>query len=120
MAGVVPFRLFGGILSSLSLAYMNQERLNWFKLLRHWMPCALVLAFASAGKSNPARIAMMAMTTSNSIKVKPLSEKGFAFIDWLLPLSLADVSAMGLTVFICHPPRLDCSKSHFVPEYLKA
>src|SRR5437773_3850157 len=73
MAGVVPFRLFGGILSSLSLAYMNQERLNWFKLLRHWMPCALVLAFASAGRSNPARIAMTAMTTRSSMRVNAAS-----------------------------------------------
>src|SRR5258705_495360 len=34
------------------------------------MSCALSLALASAGKSIAARIAMIAMTTSNSIKVK--------------------------------------------------
>ena len=34
---------------------------------------ALVLARASAGKTSAARVPMMAMTTSNSIKVKPAS-----------------------------------------------
>jgi hypothetical protein len=32
------------------------------------------LAFDNAGKSIPARIAMMAITTSNSINVKPVGE----------------------------------------------
>jgi hypothetical protein len=32
---------------------------------------ALDLALAKAGKSMPAKIAMMAMTTSNSMRVKP-------------------------------------------------
>src|SRR5258706_8229766 len=35
------------------------------------MPWDLVLALAKAGKSMPARIAMMAITTSSSIKVNP-------------------------------------------------
>src|SRR6187200_763325 len=35
------------------------------------MPCALTLALLSAGNSIAARIAMIAMTTSNSIRVKP-------------------------------------------------
>jgi hypothetical protein len=34
------------------------------------IPWALLFAFAKAGKSIPARIAMIAMTTSNSISVK--------------------------------------------------
>src|SRR5213595_1233718 len=38
------------------------------------MPCAFVLALARAGKSNPARIAMTAMTTSSSIKVNAITE----------------------------------------------
>jgi hypothetical protein len=37
----------------------------------HMMPWALVLALARAGKSIPARIAMMAITTKSSIKVNP-------------------------------------------------
>src|SRR5947207_1916552 len=36
------------------------------------MPCALVLDLAKAGNSSPARIAMIAITTSSSIKVNPL------------------------------------------------
>src|ERR1700720_4940037 len=32
---------------------------------------ACILAFANDGRSSPARMAIMAMTTSNSIKVKP-------------------------------------------------
>ena len=35
----------------------------------HEMLCALALAFDSAGNSRPARIAMIAMTTSNSMRV---------------------------------------------------
>src|SRR2546426_1003317 len=39
------------------------------------MPWALVFAFASAGSSNAARIAMIAMTTNSSMSVKPLRSK---------------------------------------------
>jgi hypothetical protein len=35
----------------------------------------LPLAFASAGRSNPANMAMMAMTTSSSMSVKALGRK---------------------------------------------
>src|SRR5262245_15561007 len=38
------------------------------------MPCAFVFDLANAGNSIPARIAMMAMTTSSSIRVNPLRE----------------------------------------------
>src|SRR5437867_2736287 len=41
-------------------------------LIRHWMVCARVFAPDSAGRSRPARIAMIAMTISSSTKVKPL------------------------------------------------
>ena len=41
------------------------------RLLVQEMRLARSLALASAGSSKAARIAMMAMTTSNSIKVKP-------------------------------------------------
>src|SRR5262245_50131413 len=39
------------------------------RLLTHWMRVALALAVERAGRSKPARIAMMAITTSNSINV---------------------------------------------------
>jgi len=35
----------------------------------HWMPFALSLALLNAGRSSAAKMAMMAMTTSNSISV---------------------------------------------------
>ena len=35
------------------------------------IPVALALALAKAGSNKPAKIAMMAMTTNNSIRVKP-------------------------------------------------
>ena len=35
------------------------------------IPVALPLALAKAGRSKPARIAIIAITTSNSISVKP-------------------------------------------------
>src|SRR5262245_7410608 len=37
------------------------------------MPCAFAFAFARAGNSSPARMAMIAMTTSSSISVNPLA-----------------------------------------------
>src|SRR5688572_28299365 len=40
----------------------------------HLMPVAFALALASAGRSMLARMAMIAMTTSNSIKVNPAEE----------------------------------------------
>src|SRR5258706_6526341 len=39
-------------------------------LLMQAIACALLFALASAGRSNPARMAMMAMTTSSSMSVK--------------------------------------------------
>jgi len=40
-------------------------------LFRQDIPCALLLALLKAGNNIAARIAMMAMTTNNSIKVNP-------------------------------------------------
>jgi hypothetical protein len=42
------------------------------RLLVQLIRCALFLALASAGNNIPARIAIMAITTRSSIKVKPL------------------------------------------------
>ena len=46
----------------------------------HLIDCDLPLALAKAGNSIPARIAIMAMTTSNSISVNALSPR--LFIAW--------------------------------------
>ena len=40
-----------------------------------WTVRALVLPLLKAGNSKPARMAMMAITTSNSIKVKPACQR---------------------------------------------
>jgi uncharacterized membrane protein len=40
--------------------------------------CAAILAFAKAGNSMAARMAMMAMTTNSSIKVNPFFRFGFS------------------------------------------
>ena len=57
--------------SLLSIEYICHAKINCFWLLAQAAPVALALALANAGKSMPARIAMMAMTTSNSMRVKP-------------------------------------------------
>src|SRR3569623_3463954 len=45
--------------------------LNWRRLFRHTVSRARNFAFASAGDRSAARIAMMAITTSKSTRVKP-------------------------------------------------
>ncbi len=44
-----------------------------FSLFKQSRRCALLLALANAGSNSDARIAIMAMTTSNSISVNPQS-----------------------------------------------
>src|SRR5579862_9128110 len=71
---------------------MAKQRPHWCKLEMHCARCALCLAFANAGKSIAARIAMIAITTSNSIRVNPeLATDGF------LRFAL-DIGAIGLAV----------------------
>src|SRR5258708_3198901 len=49
-------------------------RLRW--LFMHWMPWVLSRALTSTGRRMPARMPMMAMTTSNSISVNPSGGPG--------------------------------------------
>jgi hypothetical protein len=53
----------------------------------HVMPCAFTFALFMAGKSNAARIAMMAITTSNSINVNARFASMFFFdeAEWPQP-----------------------------------
>src|SRR6266581_4861735 len=46
------------------------------KLFRHEVRSAFALAFAKAGSNMAARIAMIAMTTSSSMSVKPCRQRG--------------------------------------------
>src|SRR5208337_5154378 len=59
-------------------------------LLQHWTRCALSLAAASAGNRIAAKMAIMAITTSNSIKVKPrrcrIGFSATSFIGFIMPL----------------------------------
>src|SRR5204862_344616 len=59
-----------------SPAYIYQASRSCLLLFMHRMPWALALALAKAGNNRPARMAMMAITTNSSIKVKPLDWEG--------------------------------------------
>src|SRR5437016_12765619 len=50
--------------------YVCHASMICLELFRHMMPCALIFALLNAGSSNAARMAIIAMTTSSSIKVK--------------------------------------------------
>src|ERR1051325_9163210 len=52
-------------------------------LLKHFTWFARALAFASAGRSIAARMAMIAMTTRSSISVNPLEARGIVVGDFL-------------------------------------
>src|ERR1035437_6151148 len=73
-----------GIRPLSSPLYIVHAMPNCRMLFRHAIFCAFALAEESAGNSNAARMAMMAMTTSSSIKVKPC----------LLLTSQSDVGAL--------------------------
>src|SRR6185436_1417034 len=64
---------------------MMRERPICFWLFRHAVRCALALDFANAGSNSAARMPMMAMTTSNSIRVNALRGRMLFFI----PMALA-------------------------------
>src|SRR5664280_2318239 len=49
---------------------MRHARHNWRWLFRHMTPCAFSLPLLSAGSRRAARMAIIAITTSNSISVK--------------------------------------------------
>ena len=57
-------------LSSLSPEYITQARPSCLLLFMQEMAWALSLALLRAGRSRAARIAMMAITTSSSMRVK--------------------------------------------------
>jgi hypothetical protein len=50
---------------------MVQAFTSWFSLFMHKIPVALVFALESAGRSMPARMAIIAITTRSSINVNP-------------------------------------------------
>src|SRR5438477_2395318 len=60
----------GGKKSSLSPAYISVASPHCFKLLKQVVAAPLALARLNAGKSSEARMAIIEMTTSNSMSVK--------------------------------------------------
>ena len=60
-----------GSLSSLSMTYSAVAKPICLRLFLHCVETACDLALAKAGNNIAARMAMMAMTTSNSIRVNP-------------------------------------------------
>src|SRR5262245_47585087 len=58
-----------GNLSPLSPDQIRKARPHCFSLLTHWMRRARALALARAGSNMAAKIAIIAITTSSSIKV---------------------------------------------------
>src|SRR5882672_3856956 len=72
---------------------------NCFWLLMHWTRLAVALARASAGSSKAARIPMMAITTSNSMRVKPQ-----------LPFLEARMISPGRDFCTCFSPGLQAPK----------
>ena len=67
--GAAPPRLWKK--SALSCVYIVVPMEICRRLLIQAACCPLALAVARAGKSMPAKMAMMAMTTSNSMRVNP-------------------------------------------------
>src|SRR6266542_2484090 len=64
-------------MSLLSSDCSLQPSINCLPLFKQCSPWALVFAFAKAGNSSPARMAMIAMTTSSSMSVKPQRRRVF-------------------------------------------
>src|SRR5713101_2872897 len=68
--------MFGTSRPPLSEAYIAQQRQSCLWLLRQFVVFARSLALLSAGNNIAARMAMMAITTSNSIKVNAVCLRG--------------------------------------------
>ena len=69
----------GGNSPPLSSIYKLRDKLRFLKLLTHEIRLLASFALASPGNNIPARIAIMAMTTSSSIKVKAWRDAWFFF-----------------------------------------
>src|SRR5947207_15207030 len=84
----------------LSSGYIKQPTWICFRLLMHRIACARILAWLSAGKSMAARIAMIAITTSSSIRVN-------AFVLFRIPPDKPEKFGGGRTDRIGNSPVVD-------------
>ena len=66
-------RIRSGNLSSCSCLNTSREIPIWRRLFEQLTSRACFLTKLTAGSSNPAKVAMIEMTTSNSMRVKPLA-----------------------------------------------
>src|SRR5262249_24345859 len=80
--------------SLLSLAYIVHASVNCFLSLMQDALRARVFALERAGRSMAARLAMMAITTSNSMSVNPV-RRGFTVIPFILLLCVCDLGPPG-------------------------
>src|ERR1041385_4670577 len=90
--------LFGASTARLSTAYRCQQTSSCLRLLRQARVRALSLALARTGKSKAARMAMIAMTTNNSIKVNALEP--FTIAEALI--SALASAPMGFMIQYCY------------------
>ena len=90
-----------GNLSLKSLSYMMVANPQFFMFDAQLMALALDFALAMAGNSNAARMAMMAMTTSSSIRVKALPQ----------PFRPGKAFARDGDLLIRAGPSIDCANS---------
>src|SRR5205809_4121037 len=87
--------------SLLSPRYICHASMSCLELLMHEIACALHFALLNAGSSIAASMAMIAITTNNSIKVKA---------DFGARISSLSIAESGLSV---HPDR-DCRGGHSI------
>src|ERR1041385_5312132 len=91
--------------SWLSVVYINQARASCFWLLRQEAPVALSLARERAGSNIAANIAMIAITTNNSISVNPFFRISIPVIAILfLCITLSWMSSQKLAANPCLRP----------------
>ena len=99
-----------GIMSSFSSANICIAKPTCFRSFRQIEDCPFCLALAKTGSINPAKMAMIAITTSNSINVKPLTGEGEIFNEFLIGVLL--VCALRP---ICASPNSWFKKAHRTP-----
>ena len=65
-----------GRMSALSIAYNCTATLSSLRLLKHAFCCPADFVRPNAGNSNEARMAMIEISTSNSMRVNPVLDLG--------------------------------------------
>lgn len=98
-SGGLPAGLDRGIDPLLSSEYIVQAMASWRLLFMQIIPCASFFELARVGSSSAAKIAMMAMTTRSSIKVKPDGDEAVRPRAKLKRLLILIMSSSNSTIF---------------------